>query len=60
MLARIAAFKGRGGCVLLVYAALLSRGVDQVTPENNNLKPNLKTIQTEIQTKTLKLAENEV
>ena len=56
MLARIEAFKGRGGCVLLVYAALLSRGVDQVTPQNKSLKPNRKTIQTEIQTET-KLAE---
>jgi hypothetical protein len=30
VLAAIDAFKGRGGCVLLVYAALLTRGVDQV------------------------------
>ena len=45
--------------MLLVYAALLSRGVDQVTPQNKSLKPNVKTIQTEIQTET-KLAENEV
>ena len=45
--------------MLLVYAALLSRGVDQVTPENCNFKSNVKTIQTEIQTET-KLAENEV
>ena len=30
VLAAIDAFKGRGGCVLLVYAVLLTRGVDQV------------------------------
>lgn len=30
VLAKIDAFKSKGGCVLLVYAALLTRGVDQV------------------------------
>eukprot|EP01043_Picozoa_sp_COSAG02_P026858 COSAG02_NODE_1559_length_11928_cov_2.712233_3_plen_180_part_00 len=43
VLAAIDAFKGRGGCVLLVYAALLSRGVDQVnTPQGTALaQPNV-------------------
>ena len=30
VLATIDSFKSEGGCVLLVYAALLTRGIDQV------------------------------